>query len=60
MAQYDEVLATGDLKRRPEYWGGYAFRPFYFEFWKGSEYRLNLRQSYEKTETGWIETVLQP
>ena len=28
---------------RPDYWGGYFFIPYYFEFWEGSDFRLNKR-----------------
>ena len=60
IANFDRVLKNADLRKRPEYWGGYVFRPFYFEFWKGSEYRLNHRRAFKCNGNEWDETVLEP
>ena len=60
IAKYDDVLKSADLKKRPDYWGGYVFRPFYFEFWKGSQYRLNHRQVFNKKEGEWVASILEP
>lgn len=50
-----------DLKNRPEYWGGYSFEPYYFEFWEGHESRLNKREVYEKNKNDeWRSYLLQP
>ena len=38
---YNLARDTFDLKKRPSYWGGYEFSPYYFEFWRGNENRLN-------------------
>ena len=46
---YDDVKKKHDLVlqdkcnnlKRPEYWGGFSFIPYYFEFWEGHEHRLN-------------------
>ena len=32
-----------DKTIRPKYWGGYTFKPYYFEFWEGHNTRLNKR-----------------
>ena len=48
------------LLKRPSYWGGYAFTPYYFEFWKGHEFRLNKRNVYEKKHNNWQHFLLQP
>ena len=45
---------------RPDFWGGFSFIPYYFEFWQGHENRLNKRHVFEQQEDGWIERLLQP
>jgi pyridoxamine 5'-phosphate oxidase len=45
---------------RPDYWGGYSFTPYYFEFWEGHENRLNKRQVFSIQEGSWVEQLLQP
>ena len=55
------ALASMDSKsKRPEYWGGYSFIPYYFEFWEGHENRLNKRQVFSMEEGSWNESLLQP
>ena len=56
---YESTLQQDSLKR-PEYWGGYSFTPYYFEFWEGHDSRLNKRNSYELNNTQWLHKVLQP
>ena len=31
---YNQSLKNDDLKKCPEFWGGYSFTPYYFEFWE--------------------------
>lgn len=64
---YEKVLKNfqlaydnSDLTACPEYWGGYAFTPYYFEFWEGHSSRLNKRDFYELIEGNWNNGVLQP
>lgn len=57
---YNKALKESNLKICPEYWGGYKFTPFYFEFWEGNKNRLNKREAYEKTSEGWNKFLLQP
>ena len=45
---------------RPDFWGGFSFIPYYFEFWRGHKNRLNKRHVFEKLEDGWMERLLQP
>jgi pyridoxamine 5'-phosphate oxidase len=45
---------------RPDFWGGYSFTPYYFEFWQGHENRLNKRHVFDKKGDEWIEQILQP
>ena len=57
---YKQSLETDDLKKCPEYWGGYSFTPYYFEFWEGHQSRLNKRDVYEINGKDWIHSILQP
>jgi len=45
---------------RPNFWGGYSFIPYYFEFWQGHENRLNKRHVFEQQDNEWAERFLQP
>tara|TARA_X000000950_G_scaffold288894_1_gene408168 strand:+ start:18230 stop:18826 length:597 start_codon:yes stop_codon:yes gene_type:complete len=67
ISSYEEVLKNykrsmefDDLNKCPEYWGGYAFKPNYFEFWQGHDSRLNKRQFFKLKESKWIKGCLQP
>ena len=57
---YNKSLKNDDLKKCPEFWGGYSFTPYYFEFWEGHESRLNKREVYEKSDDSWNHFILQP
>ncbi len=57
---YKKSLESDDLKKCPEFWGGYSFTPYYFEFWEGHESRLNKREVYEKSNDSWKHLILQP
>ena len=57
---YNKSLKNDDLKKCPEFWGGYSFTPYYFEFWEGHELRLNKREVYEKSDDIWKHLILQP
>ena len=48
------------FKERPIYWGGYSFRPYYFEFWEGHESRINKREVFDMTDGIWKQVFLQP
>ena len=45
---------------RPDFWGGYSFIPYYFEFWQGHENRLNKRHVFKRQDDEWTEQLLQP
>jgi|TARA_B100001939_G_C16871550_1_gene586681 pyridoxamine 5'-phosphate oxidase len=45
---------------RPDYWGGFYFIPYYFEFWIGNKYRINQRKEFFHGDNGWEENILQP
>ena len=57
---YNKSLKNDDLKKCPEYWGGYSFTPFYFEFWEGHKSRINKREIFEKIDGVWKQSFLQP
>lgn len=57
---YKDSIKNDDLKKCPDYWGGYFFQPFYFEFWEGHSSRLNKREVYELINTDWVNYFLQP
>lgn len=57
---YKEALKSDNLKKCPEFWGGYSFSPYYFEFWQGHESRLNKRDIYNKTDGNWKHSFVQP
>ena len=57
---YDRSLESDDLKKCPEYWGGYSFAPYYFEFWEGHESRINKREIFNKIDGLWKQSYLQP
>ena len=57
---YNKSLKNDDLKKCPEFWGGYSFTPYYFEFWEGHESRLNKREVFEKINGVWKQSFLQP
>ena len=58
--KYLKSLEHDDLKKCPEFWGGYSFTPYYFEFWEGHSSRLNKRDVYEKSDDSWKHLILQP
>ncbi len=57
---YNKVIASKDLTICPDYWGGFCFTPYYFEFWEGQKFRLNKRETYKLVDNSWIENILQP
>ena len=57
--KFDFSLKNNDLNICPDYWGGFSFIPFYFEFWEGHESRLNKREVYELIDDKWIHSFLQ-
>ena len=57
---YNQSLKNNDLKKCPEYWGGYSFIPYYFEFLEGHESRLNKRKVFNHIDGIWKQLFLQP
>ena len=59
--KYNKTLERNkDLDKRPDYWGGFSFRPNYFEFWEGNKNRLNKREIYNLENGLWERDYLQP
>jgi pyridoxamine 5'-phosphate oxidase len=58
--KYEEVKNNYLLSECPDYWGGYSFIPYYFEFWEGHKSRLNKRDIYEEDCKNWNHYILQP
>ncbi|MEL0208042.1 MAG: pyridoxal 5'-phosphate synthase [Gammaproteobacteria bacterium] len=56
----DHKLSLHNLDKRPDYWGGFSFKPYSFEFWTGQKFRLNLRESYFLDGEKWKKKILQP
>lgn len=57
---FNKSLSIDDLKKCPDYWGGYSFTPYEIEFWEGNEFRLNKRNLYIKDNTSWDHFILEP
>ena len=57
---FNMSLKNDDLKKCPEYWGGFSFIPYYFEFWEGHESRINKREVFDKIDGVWKHSFLQP
>jgi pyridoxamine 5'-phosphate oxidase len=58
--KYEKSLKEDDLIKCPDFWGGFSFIPYYFEFWKGHESRLNQREAYSLEKNVWVKSYLQP
>ena len=58
---FNETLETMTSETpRPDFWGGYSFTPYYFEFWQGHKNRLNKRHVFKQQDNQWTEQLLQP
>lgn len=57
---YKATQKKADLSICPEYWGGFSFTPYYFEFWEGHESRINKRLVYKKIDKKWEKSIIQP
>lgn len=60
LEKYDSTLKKNKFSNRPDYWGGYSFTPYYFEFWDGHESRINKREVFQKIDGVWKQSILQP
>ena len=57
---YQKTLDNDKLTDCPDYWGGFSFIPYYFEFWQGHQSRLNKRKIYELQDNKWENFFLEP
>ena len=57
---YEKAIKENDLVSCPDYWGGFSIIPYYFEFWKGDNNRLNKRQVFEWVDSQWKKYIIQP
>lgn len=57
---YKITQKKSDLSICPEYWGGFSFTPYYFEFWEGHKSRINKRLVFKKIEKKWEKSIIQP
>ena len=57
---FNKVKEVSDLLDCPDYWGGFSFSPYYFEFWEGHKSRLNKRDAYSLSDGNWTHSILQP
>ncbi len=57
---YDKTYKKDNLSKCPEYWGGFSFIPYYFEFWEGHESRINKRLVFKKRDIDWEKLIIQP
>ena len=57
---FKDVHESDTNHSRPNYWGGFSFTPYYFEFWEGGEFRLNKRNAYTFQKDCWKSDILQP
>ncbi len=57
---YEITQKKVDLSTCPNYWGGFSFTPYYFEFWEGHELRVNKRLVYKKINKKWEKSIIQP
>ena len=58
--KYYRALDSENLTKCPDYWGGYSFKPYYFEFWEGNVYRINRRIAFELNDQKWKKFFLEP
>ena len=59
---YEKVFEDKEsLTKRPNFWGGFTFIPFSFEFWQGNANRINRREFFTlNSQNKWEELILQP
>lgn len=63
ISEYESLLTRhqkeNTLPKRPDYWGGFKFLAYRFEFWQGSAHRLHDRFIYEYHEQNQNWSIIQ-
>ena len=59
-AEIEKRFVAEEFIPRPPHWGGYRIIPERFEFWKGRSNRMHDRILFQKTDSGWKPSRLQP
>ncbi|MDA9321692.1 pyridoxamine 5'-phosphate oxidase family protein [Gammaproteobacteria bacterium] len=60
LMKYKNIKENKDLLECPNYWGGFSFIPYYFEFWEGHESRINKRTAFKRFNGDWKQYILEP
>lgn len=60
LAEANRLAASGKPLPRPIFWVGYLLVPSTVEFWQSSPDRLYHRLRYDRADSGWTTTRLQP
>lgn len=58
--KYEDIFSNKNLNECPDYWGGFYFIPYYFEFWEGHKSRLNKREVFNLKDGEWKKYFIQP
>ena len=60
LQKYEDAMKNENLLICPNYWGGYSFKPYEFEFWEGHNFRSNKRDLYKYNNGLWNHSLLEP
>tara|TARA_B100001057_G_C22536922_1_gene828006 strand:- start:228 stop:824 length:597 start_codon:yes stop_codon:yes gene_type:complete len=60
LKKYQQIKKSENLKECPDFWGGFHFKPYYFEFWTGDSSRINKREVFEFKGKDWQKYFLEP
>lgn len=58
--KYIKSFNESNLDKCPDYWGGFSFQPYYYEFWQGHDSRINKREAFELKDNIWESYFLEP
>lgn len=58
--KYIKSFNESNLDECPDYWGGFSFQPYYYEFWQGHDSRVNKREAFELKDNIWESYFLEP
>ena len=60
LKRYKYSIHNENLDKCPDFWGGYAITPYYFEFWEGHDQRINKREAFVLKDDDWNNFFHQP